>query len=71
MALAFPFAVLGNLLRMLCIVIAAELGGQGAGNYVHESTVISLVPYIPAIFGLLWIGRWMERRLKPEGRERP
>lgn len=71
MALAFPFAVLGNLLRMLCIIIAAALGGQGAGNYVHESTVISLVPYVPAIFGLLWIGRWMEKLWKPEGRERP
>ena len=69
MALAFPFAVLGNLLRMLCIIIAAELGGQGAGNYVHESTFISLVPYIPAIFGLLWVGRWMEKRWQPEGKE--
>jgi len=69
MALAFPFAVLGNLLRMLCIIIAAELGGQGAGNYVHESTLISLVPYIPAIVGLLWVGRWLEKRWQPEGKE--
>lgn len=69
MALAFPFAVLGNLLRMLCIIVAAELGGQPAGNYVHESTLISLVPYIPAIVGLLWIGRWMEKRRPPEEQE--
>jgi exosortase len=71
MALAFPFAVLGNLLRMLCIIIAAELGGQAAGNYVHESTLISLVPYVPAIVGLLWIGRWMEKHAKPEERKQP
>jgi len=71
MALAFPFAVLGNLLRMLCIIIAAGLGGQRAGNYVHESTLISLVPYIPAIIGLLWIGRWMEKHWWPEEKEQP
>ena len=71
MALAFPFAVLGNLTRMLCIIIAAELGGQEAGNYVHESTLISLVPYVPAIVGLLWIGRWMEKRCQPDEQEQP
>ncbi|MGA3283099.1 MAG: exosortase/archaeosortase family protein [Verrucomicrobiota bacterium] len=71
MALAFPFAVLGNLTRMLCIIIAAELGGQEAGNYVHESTLISLVPYIPAIIGLLWVGHWMEKRWKPDEKEQP
>lgn len=63
MALAFPFSVLGNLVRMLFIIIAAEMGGQRWGNYVHESTLISLVPYVPAIIGLLLVGRWME---KPE-----
>jgi len=71
MALAFPFAVLGNLLRMLCIIVAAELGGQSAGNYVHESTLISLVPYVPAIVGLLWMGNWLEKRGNPETKEQP
>jgi exosortase len=60
MALAFPFSVLGNLVRMLFIIIAAGIGGQQWGNYVHESTLISLVPYVPAIIGLLLVGRWME-----------
>jgi len=59
-ALAIPFAVLGNLLRMLLIIIAAVLGGQEWGNYVHESTLISLVPYLPAFVGLLLVGRWLE-----------
>ena len=37
--------------------MAAELGGQEAGNYVHESSIFSLVPYLPAIIGLLvWGG---------------
>ena len=71
MVLAFPFAVLGNLTRMLCIIIAAELGGQEAGNYVHESTLISLVPYVPAIIGLLWVGHWMEKRAQPDEKEQP
>lgn len=62
MALAFPFSILGNLLRMLFIIMAADFGGQKWGNYIHESPVFSLVPYIPAIVGLLLIGRWLENR---------
>jgi exosortase len=65
MALALPFSVLGNLVRMLFIIVAAEFGGQSAGNYVHEGGplgIISLVPYLPAILGLLLVGRWLENR---------
>ena len=62
MALAFPFAIFGNLLRMLFIIMAAELGGQDAGNYIHESSIFSLVPYVPAIVGLLVVGRLVEKR---------
>jgi exosortase/archaeosortase family protein len=65
MALALPFAVLGNMLRLLAIIVAAEMGGQSAGNYVHEGGpfgIISLLPYIPGIVGLLWVGRLLENR---------
>ena len=65
MALAVPFAVLGNLLRLLCIVVAAEMGGQEWGNYVHQGGpggIFSLLPYVPGIVGLLLVGRWMENR---------
>ncbi len=62
MALAVPFAILGNLLRMLLIISAAEFGGQSAGNYVHESPLFSVVPYVPAIIGLLLTGHWLENR---------
>jgi len=71
MASAFPLAVLGNLARMLFIIVAAEIGGQKWGNYVHTSSLFSLVPYIPAIIGLLVIGRWMEKRQKPGKKEQP
>ena len=76
MALALPLAVLGNMLRLLAIIVAAEMGGQKWGNYVHEGGpfgVISLLPYIPGIVGLLWAGRWLENREaknKPAGKER-
>ena len=71
MASAFPLAVLGNLARMLFIIMAAEIGGQTWGNYVHESSIFSLIPYLPAIIGLLVIGRWMEKRQNPGKKEQP
>ncbi len=61
-AAAFPLAVVGNLLRMLAIVIAAEYGGQSAGNKVHEGGPLglySLLPYVPAFFGLLWLEQYL------------
>jgi exosortase len=76
MATALPFAILGNMMRLLCIIIAAEMGGQKWGDYVHEGGplgLISLLPYIPAFFGLFFVGGWLERRgakNKPTGKER-
>jgi len=64
-ALALPFAVLGNLARMMIIIGAAEIGGQPWGVYVHEGGplgIISLIPYLPAMIGLLLAGRWLENR---------
>jgi exosortase len=61
-ASAFPLAVLGNLVRMLLIVIAAEIGGQEAGSYVHDGGpggVFSLLPYVPAFIGLLVLERYL------------
>lgn len=65
LALAVPFAVLGNMLRLLAIIVAAEVGGQQWGNYVHEGgpfRIISLLPYLPGIVGLFWVGYWLEKR---------
>jgi exosortase len=76
MATALPFAVLGNMVRLLFIIVAAEMGGQSWGNYVHAGGPggsFSLLPYVPGIFGLLFLGRWMENREaknKSAGKER-
>ena len=62
---AFPLAVVGNLFRMLTIVVAAELGGQEWGNTVHEGGplgVFSLLPYVPVFLGLFWLENWLRER---------
>jgi exosortase len=61
---ALPFAVLGNSIRLLFIIVAADLGGQSWGNWVHDNTVLSLVPYLPAIIGLFGLGSWLEGKKK-------
>jgi exosortase len=63
LASVLPLAVIGNVLRLLAIVLAANFWGQEAGNYVHEGGpggIISLLPYIPAFMGLLWLGQWLQ-----------
>jgi exosortase len=66
MASAVPLAVVSNVIRMLCIVIAAEVGGQKDGDFVHENWFFSLMPYVPAILGVMFIGYWLrERDLQP------
>jgi exosortase len=64
-ASAFPLAVIGNTVRMMLIVIAAELRGRDAGIAVHDSTFWSMIPYVPAIIGLMLIGRWLEGPIPP------
>ena len=58
-ASAIPLAVIANVFRLTLIVLAAEAFGQNAGNYVHESSVFGMVPYIPAIGGMLLLGWWI------------
>ena len=58
-ASALPLAVFGNVVRMLTIVIAAEIGGQQWGARIHEGGplgIYSLLPYVPAFGGLLFLG---------------
>jgi len=64
-ASAFPLAVFGNLVRMLTIIIAAEIGGQSWGNLIHEGGplgIYSLLPYVPAFGGLLLLGHFLRER---------
>jgi exosortase len=60
-SLALPFAILGNLLRLLMVIFAAEMGGQKWGDYVHDNFFTSLMPYVPAFIGLLLVGSWLEK----------
>jgi exosortase len=65
-ASCLPLAVAANVFRLTSIIIAAEaFGGQSAGLYVHDSTWISLLPYLPAIFGILLLGHWLREDKKP------
>jgi exosortase len=85
--LAIPFAILGNLLRVLLIILAAAMGGESWGNYVHEGcpihlpfslpligneiTIVNLVPYLPAFLGLLFVGRWLEEKTDSTKKDQP
>ena len=67
-ASAVPLAVLGNVVRMMTIVIAAEIGGQESGEYVHNGGplgLISLLPYVAAFGGLLLLGHWLREPSSP------
>lgn len=66
MLAAFPLAVIGNVLRLLAIIVSAEVGGQSAGNYVHENAFFSLLPYVPAMLGVMALGHWLGRNSPPE-----
>ncbi len=62
---AIPLAVIGNVVRMLTIVLAADFAGQKAGNYVHDGGpfgIISLLPYLPVFGGLFLLGYWLRER---------
>jgi exosortase len=65
-ALAVPLAIAGNVLRLLLIIVAAEFfGGQSAGTSVHDSMIFSLLPYVPAVLALFWLGDLLEKKKTP------
>jgi exosortase len=73
-ASALPLAILGNLMRMMSIVIAAEIGGQAAGAAVHDGGpmgIYSLMPYVPAFIGLLILERYLDDRPRPKRPSNP
>ena len=61
MALALPFAVFGNFLRLFMVIVAAEIGGKQLGDAVHDNFITSLMPYIPAFIGLFLVGNYLEK----------
>lgn len=58
--LSLPLAVAGNILRLLGIIIAAELAGQEAGAKVHSSSIFSLLPYVPAFVVFWFLTAWLK-----------
>lgn len=60
-ALACPLAVLANLLRLLMVIFAAEIGGQKTGDWVHDNWLTSVMPYVVAFIGFLFVGQWLEK----------
>jgi hypothetical protein len=61
--------VVANVCRLTMIVVASETFGPTAGNNVHSSEWISLVPYVPAFIGVVLAARWLrggrKSRTKP------
>ena len=61
--LAVPLAIAGNVLRLLTVIVAAKIGGQDFGTSIHNNTVISLIPYVPAMLTLFWLGGLLEKKV--------
>ena len=61
MALALPFSILGNFLRLFMVIVAAEIGGQKLGDSVHDNFITSIMPYVPAFIGLFVVGNYLEK----------
>ena len=64
-AAAIPLAVIGNVFRLTLIVAAGKAFSQKAGEWVHESTLLGLAPYVPAIGGMVLLGWWLREDRKP------
>jgi exosortase len=56
--MAIPLAVLGNVVRLCCTIMVAELGGQAAGKAVE--TKLGFVTFMVAIICIYFISRWLE-----------
>lgn len=61
-ALAAPLAIAGNVLRLLLVIIISKICGKEAGLWVHNNAITSLLPYVPAVLTLLWLGSLLEKR---------
>jgi exosortase len=61
-AAAVPLAIAANVARLLTIIIVSEAFGQKYGMAVHDSAWFSLLPYIPAIVGVMVLGHFLKER---------
>lgn len=65
-ALALPLALLGNVFRLVSIIVAAEAFGQGAGEFVHDW--FGFVTFAMALGVLMLLGHFLQdpETAKPE-----
>jgi len=63
---AIPLAVVCNVFRLMIIILAAKLFGQEAGNWVHNSGLFSLLPYVPAFAGLALLLHLLRENKQPK-----
>lgn len=56
--ISLPIALVGNVIRLLAIVLAAESMGHKAGHFVHEW--FGFVTFALAFGVVMWLGRWLE-----------
>ncbi len=64
MAAGFPLAVLGNVTRLVAIIVVAEAFGQKWGDWVHDNWFFSLLPYVPPLIGILVLGHFLREQKK-------
>ena len=62
-ALAMPVALLGNVIRIFCVVMVANAHGQAAGIAFHDSTVGKMLPFLVAFLVVMGLGRYIEWQL--------
>ena len=62
-AAAFPLAVIGNSVRLLTVVTIAAKRGHEAGKAAHDDTFLSILPYVPAVIGVVYLARWLQDKL--------
>ena len=58
-ASAIPLSVLGNVVRLCCTILVAELGGQSAGKAVE--TNFGFITFAVAIGCVYFLTRWLEK----------
>lgn len=66
-----PLAILGNMTRLLGIIVVSEAFGKEAGQMVHDNTWFSLLPYVPPIIGIVVIGHFLREQNENEPVEKP
>jgi exosortase len=66
-----PLAILANMSRLLGLIIISEGFGQEIGMKAHDSAWFSMLPYVPAIVGVVLLGHWLRERPASSDVERP